>query len=172
MDIRLLTAQDGPDFQLLRLKALQTNPQAFLATFESESSRHEQSFSQELEMVYGPPVFGYYGIWDDNRLIGFCQLSRGQLTKQQHIASLFNLYIDPAYRGQGLAQQLLTHIMAQLRQHQPEVELVFISCLAKNKPAYQLYRKLGFQRCGIRPRSCRWHGEYDDEVELVKKLTV
>ena len=45
MSIRLLTGNDGPSYQQLRLKALQTDPEAFLATFDQESAKHEQQFA-------------------------------------------------------------------------------------------------------------------------------
>lgn len=172
MHIRLLTAQDGAAYQALRLKALQTNPRSFLADFEQESQRHEQSFSQELDACYSPPSFGYYGVWageNDSQLIAFCQATRPYLTKQQHWSQLYNLYVDPEWRGKGIARDLILHITKQLKEHE-HIEQIYISCLASNKPAYSLYQKLGFKRSGVRLRSSKWEGQYDDEVELTLPL--
>lgn len=174
MTIRLLTAQDGSAFQTLRVKALQTDPDAFLATFEQESQRHEHVFAQELDLCYAPPSFGYYGLFSDddaesNQLVGFCQVMRSVMPKQTHLATIYNLYLDPSVRGRGQAIFLLTHIIEELRKI-TDLEQVFISCLAKNRAAYQLYQKLGFKRCGIKPHSSKWQGQYDDEIELVLRL--
>jgi ribosomal protein S18 acetylase RimI-like enzyme len=169
MEIRLLTGQDGPDYQILRLRALQTNPDAFLSTYDSESNKHEISFSNELDYAYSPPYFGYYGCFEGERLIGFCLVTQSYLNKQDHVAFLYNLYVDPEFRKQKVGTQLVAHVINQLAQHE-HIERLFLSCTAKNKIAVNFYKKTGFQRCGIRPRSVKWNGDYDDEIEMVKIL--
>jgi ribosomal protein S18 acetylase RimI-like enzyme len=168
LPIRLLTGQDGPEYQRLRLKALQTDPEVFLATFDQESQKREQSFAQELELAYHPPTFGYYGLFlEDETLAGYLQISPSYLPKQAHLAFLYNLYVDPTTRGQDVASRLWQHATTQLQQHTPSIERVFLSCVATNKPAISFYKKCGFKRCGIRPASIKWQGRYLDEVEMV-----
>ncbi len=169
MNIRLLTGQDGADYQILRLRSLQTNPEAFLSTYEAEAAKHEISFSNELHYAYSPPYFGYYGCFEGERLIGFCLVQQSYLNKQDHVAFLYNLYIDPMFRGQKVATQLLAHAINQLSHHE-SVERLFLTCTAKNKIAIKFYKNAGFHRCGIRPRSVKWAGAYDDEIEMVKIL--
>ncbi len=169
MHIRLLTAQDGSQFQKLRLEALQENPEAFLATFDNESSRHEDSFSQELDAVYAPPHFGFWGMFDDeDQLVAFCRITSSYLPKQLHIVSLFSLYVTPNARHQGRAKELLDHITAELKK--AGIEQVYLTVISGNQPALELYLKYGFEQCGTRPQSVKWQGQYFDEIEMRLRL--
>lgn len=174
MMIHLLTEADAPEYHRLRLQALQTDPQAFLSTWENESTKHDSDFAWELESYYHPPLFGYYGIFDQTekqeKLIAFVQLGSSYLVKQKHVAFIYNLYIDPNHRHQGVGQQLFDHIFQAIQQHDQQIERIFLSCNALNKPAIRFYQKIGFKRCGIKPRSVKWNGVYDDEIEMVMVL--
>lgn len=173
---RLLTGDDGSEYQRLRLQALASDPNAFVSSLESEQDRHESLFAWELDSTYHPPVFGYYGAWitdahGDDRLLGFVLINQSGLVKQNHVAFLYNLYLDPTFRGQGIAQSLVQYALEQLRQHaHPPIEQIYLSCVATNKPAYHFYKNMGWRRCGIKPRSIKWQGRYADELEMVKLL--
>lgn len=167
--IRRLTAGDGAAYQALRLEALATNPGSFLATLASEQNHNLEYFERELEAAHHSPMYGYYGIFDQNALIGYVYIDTSYLPKQRHIAFLYNLNIATSHRRQGLAQQLCQEIFSLLKK-QTEIELVFAACNASNKTARSFYHQLGFRRCGIKPKAIKWQGEYDDEVELVLEL--
>jgi ribosomal protein S18 acetylase RimI-like enzyme len=168
MTIRLLTTDDATTYQALRLKALQTNPESYLSALENEQTKPTDSFAWEIRSATASPVSGYYGLFSKNQLIGYAQFDQVQLPKQQHTAYLYNLYVDPNHRGQGLATRLVDHLTKLAKQHQ--IERLFITCNRKNTPAQQFYTKLGFTQYGLKEKSVKWQGEYDDEVEMVKKL--
>lgn len=63
-------------------------------------------------------------------------------------ASLFNLAIDPPYRRQGLARQLLSYIIEQLVLR--HVTTIWLEVRASNHPAQQLYQQLGFNEVTVR----------------------
>jgi ribosomal protein S18 acetylase RimI-like enzyme len=169
MFIRPLTAQDGFAYQELRLHSLKSDSHAFLSTYQNELKLHEETFANHLNWAYDPPHYGYFGIFQDDRLVGYVQVARTNLEKQEHIASLHNLYLLPEYRGQGLASALFEHIFDLLKKTE-KVERVFLSCRAKNKAAMAFYKKMGFKRYAVKARAVKWEDEYDDEVEMVKVL--
>jgi len=169
MQIRLLTSADAILYRALRLEALQTNPNSFISTFEAEKNKSKSSFESELVGVYNPPLFGYWGVFDGEFLIAYIQLFKSYLPKQAHIAFLYNLYVDPKYRRKKIATKLLNHLIKQLK-NQTQTERIFLSCNAKNKEALNFYRKSGFKRCGIKAKSIKHQGEYDDEIEMVLEL--
>lgn len=166
--LRLLTSEDSQAFQQLRIKAVEVDGPAFLSDIETERAKTLQRFTNELTFAQLLPPFGYYGLFNYQQLIGFVQLGTTGLPKQQHIGYLYNLFIDPKYRGQGQATLLCQTILQTAREQ--GLERIFAVCLASNRPAYQLYTKLGFSQCGRRPQSVKWQNVYDDEVELVKVL--
>lgn len=167
--IRLLTAEDGFAYQDLRLHSLHNDTHAFLSTYQNELKLHEETFANHLDWAYHPPHFGYFGLFKHDKLIGYVQVAKTYLEKQEHIASMHNLYLLPHYRGQGLATLLFEYIFDLLKKSE-KIERVFISCRAKNKPAMALYKKLGFKRYAVKAKAVKWDGEYDDEVEMVKVL--
>jgi ribosomal protein S18 acetylase RimI-like enzyme len=168
MTIRPLTTQDTAAYQTLRLKALQTNPESYLATFETEQTKAADSFAWEIRSATSPPISGYYGLFLNENLIGYVQLDQINLPKQRHTAHLYNLYVDPAHRGQGYATKLLDHLTKLAKEH--HIERLFITCNRQNTPAQHFYQKLGFKQFGLKEKSVKWQGEYDDEVELVKEV--
>lgn len=166
--IRQLTAADATDYQRLRLQAVATDPQAFLSTLETEQTKQLRQFTNEIVFSSMTTPFGYFGLFSDQLLIGFLQLGTTGLTKQRHIAYLYNLYLEPTYRGQHLATKLCQEILAIARIN--GIERVFAVALASNQPALVFYQSLGFTICGQRTQSVKWQDEYDDEVELIKVL--
>lgn len=87
-----------------------------------------------------------YGCWvaeSDGVIVGYViySMAAGE-------AHILNLCVDPLYQRRGLGQQVLTHVIAQLRQ-QP-VDTVFLEVRQSNKPAQRLYQKLGFNEIGRR----------------------
>jgi ribosomal protein S18 acetylase RimI-like enzyme len=174
MTIRPLTTDDSHLYQLLRLKAVQTDPKSFLSTFEREKDKSAEQYISEIGYSYAPPIFGHWGAFaEDNqaKLLGYVQLGNSTLPKQAHIAFIYNLYIDVDERKQGIAGKLLSHVIYQI-QAETQIERIFLSCNSQNKNALRFYKKIGFKRCGIKPRSVKWQdsngqNQYDDEVEMV-----
>lgn len=167
-EIRLLTATDAPAYQALRLKALQTNPESYLAVFESEKQKSLDAFIWEIRATTHPPLSGYYGLFKNSALIGYAQLEHMLIPKQQHLAYLYNLYVDPDFRSQGNATRLVKHLADLASNH--GIERLLITCNRSNLPAQAFYKKLGFQQYAIREKSVKWQGKYDDELEMVKEL--
>jgi len=166
--IRLLQAHDVIPYHRLRLQAVASDPHAYLSTVEVETAKPLQYFSTELMFASLKAPFGYYGLFNDDTLIGYIQLGTTGLAKQSHIAYFYNLYLDPHFRGQQLATQLCETVIAQAQA--AGLERIFAVSLAANQPALNFYHSLGFQNCGRRSQSVKWHDTYDDEVELVKVL--
>jgi RimJ/RimL family protein N-acetyltransferase len=169
LTFRLLQATDGAAYQALRLTALERAGAAYLTTLQTESAKHEQAFAAELDSAYHPPWFGYYGAFVEDQLVGYCHVSQMLSDKQRHCAEILNLYIDEGVRGQGVATALLTHLLGEVAAHE-HIERVFLSCLASNQPAQALYGKLGFRKYGVKEKSVKWQGQYDDEVLWVREV--
>lgn len=162
---RLLSAHEGSAFRSLRLKALESDSEAFLADLKSEQLKDVLRFSRELVLAHVQPPFGYYGCFADDQLVGYVQIATSSLSKQRHLAFLYNLYFDPEFRGKGLAGKLLKHIQQILKTC--NVEKIVASCIASNQSALHFYQQSGFIQCGRRPGTVKWNDHYTDEIELI-----
>jgi len=169
ISIYFLDKQDAPSYQQLRLESLRHHPQAFLSLYEAEAPLHQALFANHLSHAYHPPFFGFLGLFANKQLIGYLQLGESTFEKERHTASVYNLYISPKYRKQGLATLLFEYAFELLAQSH-KIERIFLTCTASNKAAYRLYRQLGFQRYAVKKQAIKWQGMYDDEIEMVKVL--
>lgn len=167
--IRPLTSSDGAAFQTLRLEAVSEFPGSFLSTSIVESNRPLLSFQYELKTAFIAPIFGYYGIFQNQQLLGYMQLGCSLLPKQLHIAFIYNLYVSRSHHKQGLAKQLVQHCISLLKE-KTQIERLFVTCNASNALGVAFYSALGFSIWGKRPKSVLWHGNYDDEIEWVLEL--
>ncbi len=168
LTIRPLTTRDAPQYQQLRISALQTSSQAFLNTFDSEQHFTLNRYLAEILYAHQTQPFGYYGAFDGEQLVGYVQIAPSGLDKQKHVAFIYNLYVDPPYRQQGTATTLVNHVINVLKQHQ--LELLLVNCVASNTSACRFYEKVGFEKYAERPNSVKWQDQYDSEVEFALKL--
>ena len=65
-------------------------------------------------------------------------------------SDMMNVAVDPDYRRQGIAEQLVTELIAALKER-GNYQLT-LEVRASNTPAQKLYEKLGFVSVGKRPR--------------------
>lgn len=80
---------------------------------------------------------------DSDELMAYCVLLPGV-----NELELLNITVDPSYRKKGYAQRVLG-IMEDLASSR-SIESIFLEVRVGNKPAIQLYKKLGYEQVGLR----------------------
>jgi ribosomal protein S18 acetylase RimI-like enzyme len=94
---------------------------------------------------------------------------REALVKVSHKAFIWGVFVDPAHRGKGIAQDLLNAAAGHAAQEWGCVQLTL--CVnAENVAAKNLYTSLGFVVFGVEPRAIRVDGRFYDEEYMVKGL--
>ena len=171
MQIRLLDKKDAFIYRELRLQALRTDPQAFLSTFEFESQKYISTYEWEIQGSRKPPLEGYYGCFDSEKLIGYVQISKSGLPKQNHVMFLYNLYLDPTYRGKKIGHYFLSNIIDQIKKNDLSVEQIRLTHIDENLPAHKLYQDLGFVVEATKKNVIKFDTTYNDEIEMVLDLT-
>ena len=118
---------------------------------KSVASELENKLSYWLVAVEDDRVAGYVG----------SQSVQGE-------ADMMNVAVRPDYRRRGIAQGLVTHLVAQLAEK--KVHSLALEVRASNVPAISLYEKLGFAQVGRRPNYYR--NPKEDALILKKEWEV
>lgn len=104
----------------------------------------ERSIARELENPLSLWVVAVSG----DRVVGYVG-SQSVLGE----ADMMNIAVDPVYRRQGIAEELVRCLVSRLKAQQ--VHWLVLEVRASNEPAKALYEKLGFRQVGRRPNYYR-----------------
>jgi ribosomal protein S18 acetylase RimI-like enzyme len=84
-------------------------------------------------------------------------LGRESRKKARHKATLFGMYVAPGFRGRGIGDALLRHVVAVARRDR-ELTQIVLTVTDTNARATALYRRAGFASFGVEPRAIRVDG--------------
>lgn len=100
----------------------------------------EKSVASELSN----PLSLWYVAMDGVKLVGYV----GSQTVLDG-SDMMNVAVDPSYRRQGIAEQLIEKLIEGVKQK--GAICLLLEVRASNAPAIRLYEKLGFSQVGRRP---------------------
>lgn len=153
-----LIADDAAAFREIRLAGLQESPTAFGSTYAAEKDGTLETFAASIDRNY------LVGAWLDGRLVGVTGFYQLTGEKMAHRGNIWGVYVEPAYRGRGIARSLIEAVLKHAR---TVVLQVHLSVVADNEAALALYERLGFVRYGLEPRSLRIGSRFYDEHLMV-----
>lgn len=81
-------------------------------------------------------------------------------------ADMMNIAVAPEYRRLGIGNALIEALVTYLRNK--SIRFLLLEVRVSNTSAIELYRKLGFQQVGTRPRY--YHNPREDALILRKEL--
>ena len=99
----------------------------------------EMSIASELQNIWA-----YWRIAVDEGMVA------GYIGSQSTIdeTDVMNVAVHPDWRRQGIAENLITHLIQELKKRGSHA--LMLEVRASNTPAIALYEKLGFQQVGLR----------------------
>lgn len=168
MDIRLLRAEEFDAIDQLRLKALQTNPESFLSTFE-ETIAMTRDFRLQRHNNYLEGGNAIIVAVDGDTYAGMTGLIRETRLKIRHIANIWGVFVAPEFRGKGLSRRMMEFAIEEATSWQG-VEQIKISVVSTNTLAHDLYERLGFVDWGHEPRAAKVGDTYWDETHMIMHL--
>ena len=143
MSIRFLSASEWRLLRSARLDALRESPTSFLSTFAEERQYGQPRWEAELRR--GDWLVGTGD--DPPQAQALLGATRGaDIPAGDRYLSY--LWVAPPARRRGLGMSLVTRMLTHLRQW--DVPRVWLWVLDGNAGADQLYRKVGFERTGLR----------------------
>jgi ribosomal protein S18 acetylase RimI-like enzyme len=165
MEIRRLTPSDAAQFRRLRLEALKGDPTAFGSSYSEQVRQPLTLFEEKLKKSASNWMFGSF---DHGKLIATLRLTREELKKERHKASIYGVFTAPAHRRRGVARALLQ--MAIDRAKKWKLRQVRLSVVASNVAAVRLYQSEGFSKYGEEQDSLFVAGKFYSEYLLAKKI--
>jgi RimJ/RimL family protein N-acetyltransferase len=160
--IRALNEQDADAFHAMRLYATENYPAGIVPTYEEESKLTPEERKARVRATEHQVVFGAFV---GDTLVGITGLMRGSRRKLAHKGLIWGVFVDPAWRGAGIARELMEGAIAHARAlGLLQVQLV-VSVM--NPRAQAFYRSCGFVRYGVEPRGLCIDGEYADDELMV-----
>ena len=170
MKIRFLTDKDALSYRKLRLSSLKESPFAFSDSYEDQATKTLADFQLEIIKTGNPIESFTLGAFLEDKLIGFIKFKRDQRSKARHKASLYSLYVEPKYRGQGIAKKLILELF-KIIEPIAELEQLQLSTIISNNLLIKFYQSFGFQKLGgIIKDDLIIENQYVDAIYMVKNL--
>ena len=145
ISIRRLIPTDLAAYRQIRLESLKNDPDNYGSTFEEESKSPKLVFEKYiLEQTPGNRMFGAF---DGDTLVGISGFFGDTRQRVLHRAKVTQVYLDPSYRGHGIAKRLLTHLIEEAFKIE-SLESLQLEAVDSNKTAVGLYESLGFVSYG------------------------
>lgn len=99
----------------------------------------------------------------DGVVVGYSTLSSFR-SKEAYLPTVeLSVYVDRAYRGRGIASELMGTILDHARECQ-DIHLVVSIITGENAASVRLHEKFGFSWCGVIHEAGFKHGRYHDII--------
>ena len=146
IEIRRIRADEGPLLMQVRLLALLDAPYAFAGTYTENIQRPKEHWS---ERAAGAAVGGGTAVYVALAPDGPVGIA-GAYTPEDRpeVRMIFGVWVEPALRGQGLGARLVETIIAWASGTGAERCELWVA--EPNRPALDLYLRLGFEDTGLR----------------------
>lgn len=147
--------------------ALAESPAAFGESPEEHGQTTVADFERRLAAT--PDASFVYAAFDGDRMVGTAGLYRESRIRRRHRALVWGVFVDPAWRGQGIARRLLDGLIEEARRI-PDLEQLILDVSVGQQPARSVYAAVGFRSLGIVPRALRVGDQYHDEERMLLEL--
>jgi GNAT superfamily N-acetyltransferase len=149
MSIQRLCPSHAESYRALMLAAYAAHPDAFTSSVAERSALPLSWWESRLSEDTAPGEI-VFGASDGSSLIGVAGLTFETREKIRHKATLFGMYVLPAFRSQGLGRKLVATALDYARRRKG-IRVVQLTVTQGNCSAEALYAHCGFTPFGVEP---------------------
>jgi len=157
--VKKLGEDDWETYRDIRLEALKNDPSAFGSCYSEEEKFPENKWRERIKNA----LFAM----DGKKAVGTIVVFFENYNNLKHIAHIYGVYVKPDYRGKGVSKMLMGAALENIKSNK-EIIKVKLEVNAKQKPAYELYKKYGFKKIGITKKELKVDNKFYDEVLMEK----
>jgi RimJ/RimL family protein N-acetyltransferase len=192
--IRPVLTSDAEALLRLRLEALQDSPEAFGEDYDYVAAQpyaawqdriaHSNGDGDQVIFVAALPV-GAIGdrpaalpveptidrppdLSENFHLIGMAGVNRSIMRNSRHSASLWGVYVQPAWRGQGVATALVRRCVDWGKSK--GLATMRLAVITANPAAIHCYESCGFRSCGVDPKAFFINGRFYDLTRMTRLM--
>ncbi len=158
--LRRLLADDAAIWRDLRLEALSLHPEAYGSSHDDWAGQPLRAFADRLS------AGRVLGAFRDGLLVGSTALDPDPETSETGL--LTAVYVNAAYRGEGIARDLLC--AAEVQAKDAGMTGLALCVASSNQPALRFYRAAGFRPAGQGPRALARNGQLLDLIHMVRPI--
>jgi ribosomal protein S18 acetylase RimI-like enzyme len=159
MEIRRLVGRDAACYRSLMLDGYGRHPDAFTATVAERGPLPMAWWANRIEQEF------VVGAWQATRLVGVAGLVAESRPKTRHKATLYGMYVDPAFARQGIGARLVDAVLDEAVR-KASLRVVQLTVTEGNRPAQALYERCGFVPFGIEPHAIAMDGRHLSKVHM------
>ena len=157
---------DAQAYRSLRLAALRNHPEVFSADFAANEAQPMTYWIERLHLLGSESMI--YFATSNEVLIGMCGIYRGSGPKTQHSATIVGVYVQPEWRGQQIAEGLITACVDWARTQ--GVKIIKLAVVTTNTAAIRCYTGCDFTVYGVEPQAIYYNGVLYDELLMARTL--
>ena len=150
------------------LQAYADQPDAFTATVAERTPLPLSWWAERTSDAPGSPEL-VYGAFVDAQLIGVAGLEFGRQRRTAHKATLFGMFVQPPFRGEGTARALVGAVVKHA-ESAPGTRILRLSVTESNTPALRLYASCGFRAFGTEPYALRVGDRFLSKVHMWRSV--
>lgn len=142
--VRPIRLDEWRSYRDMRLRALQESPEAFGSTWAAEAARPDEAWAARIAAAHGSAMDRALFAVKDVQPCGlvWCKVC----ADEPGVADVFQMWVDPASRGQGLGSALLREAVGFARG--ARIATLRLGVAVAESPAMHLYRSFGFVPVG------------------------
>lgn len=140
-----------------------------LLMVEKITEKQEKDFLDKVSRGYKNKTGVYLFAEHNNKVVGSADVDLGDY-REKHVGN-FGIKIREGYRGIGLGKYLMSKVIElAIKKLKPTPKIIRLEVFANNKPAINLYKKIGFKIVAKIPKQREYKGKLIAEIVMLKYL--